>query len=51
VILGTQDAIVPLELVREIAQKHFTDLTCIVVDDDHPLHKTLHELDWKNILG
>lgn len=51
VILGTQDEVVPLELVRGIAQRHFTDLTCIVVDDDHSLHKTLHELDWNAILA
>ncbi|HUG33988.1 MAG TPA: hypothetical protein VMJ90_04405 [Anaerolineales bacterium] len=50
VIHGTRDDTVPLELVREIAQKHFTDLTYIIVDDDHRLHKTLHELDWKSIL-
>ena len=51
VIHGTRDDTVPLELVREIAQKHFIDLTYIVVDDDHRLHKTLHELDWKKILA
>lgn len=51
VIHGTQDAVVPLELVREIAQRHFTDLSYIIVDDDHRLHKTLHEVDWKEILG
>jgi len=46
VIHGTQDTVVPLEPVREIAKRHFTDLTYIVVDDDHRLHKSVHELDW-----
>ena len=50
IIHGTLDTIVPLEPVRAIAQKHFTDLTTIVVEDDHRLHKTIHELDWDNIL-
>jgi pimeloyl-ACP methyl ester carboxylesterase len=50
VIHGTQDDVVPLESAREVAQMLFTDLTYIVVDDDHRLHKTLHELDWKSIL-
>lgn len=50
VIHGTLDTVVPLEPVRDIAQRHFTDLTYIVVEDDHRLHKTLHELDWKKIL-
>lgn len=50
VIHGTRDDVVPLELAREVAQTLFTNLTYIVVDDDHRLHKTLHELDWKKVL-
>lgn len=50
VIHGTLDTVVPLEPVREIAKKHFTDLTYIVVEDDHRLHKTGQELDWIKIL-
>ncbi len=50
VIHGTQDDVVPLAPAREVAQLLFTNLNYIVVDDDHRLHKTLHELDWKNIL-
>ena len=50
VIHGTRDDVVPLELAREVAEKLFTNLNYIVVDDDHRLHKTLHELDWKKIL-
>jgi len=51
IIHGTLDTVVPLEPVRAIAQKLFTDLTYIVVDDDHRLHKSVHELDWNVILG
>ena len=50
VIHGTRDDVVPLEPAREVAQTLFTNLNYIVVDDDHRLHKTLHELDWKKIL-
>lgn len=50
VIHGTRDDVVPLETAREVAQTLFTNLTYIVVDDDHRLHKTLHELDWNSIL-
>lgn len=50
VIHGTQDDIVPLEPAREVAELLFTNINYIVVDDDHRLHKTLHELDWKIIL-
>ena len=50
VIHGTMDDVVPLEPARGVAQSLFTNLQYIVVDDDHRLHKTLHELDWKIIL-
>jgi pimeloyl-ACP methyl ester carboxylesterase len=47
---GTLDTVVPLEPVREIAQKLFTNLTYHIVEDDHRLHKTTLEVDWKTIL-
>ena len=51
IIHGTEDDIVPLEPVREIAEEVFTNLKYIVVDDNHRLYKTVHELDWKSIFG
>ena len=50
VIHGTRDDVVPLEAARKVAQQLFTNLKYIIVDDDHRLHKTLHELDWEQIL-
>lgn len=50
-IHGTQDTVVPLEPVREIAQRLFSNLTLYTVEDDHRLHKTANELDWNTILG
>jgi predicted esterase len=49
-IHGTLDTVVPLEPVRTIAQKLFTDLTVHIVEDDHRLQKSVNELDWKTIL-
>ena len=49
-IHGTLDTVVPLEPVREFAQKLFTNLTIHIVEDDHRLHKTANELNWKSIL-
>ena len=49
-IHGTLDTVVPLEPVRDIAQKLFTNLSVYIVEDDHRLHKSVNELDWKNIL-
>lgn len=50
IIHGTLDDVVPLGPVREIAQKLFTNLTYHIVEDDHRLHKTAQEMDWKTIL-
>ena len=50
IIHGTLDAVVPLEPVRVIAQKLFTDLTYHIVEDGHRLHKSAHALDWNDIL-
>jgi hypothetical protein len=33
-----------------LAEKIFTNLTYIPVDDNHRLHKTAEELDWKKLL-
>jgi pimeloyl-ACP methyl ester carboxylesterase len=51
VIHGTLDDVVPLEPVREVAVKLFTNLTYHIVEDDHRLHKTVRELDWEIILA
>ncbi len=51
IIHGTEDDVVPLEPVREIAQKLFTNLTYHVVDDGHRLHKAFDELNWEEILA
>ncbi len=51
IIHGTADDIVPLEPVRALAQKLFTNLTYHIVEDDHRLHKSVHEMDWKSILA
>lgn len=50
-IHGMQDTLVPFEPVRQIAEKLFSNLTIYTVEDDHRLHKTASELDWKSILG
>ena len=51
IIHGTQDKIVPLEAVRQLVNKVFSNLTYHIVDDDHRLHTTTDKLDWKSILG
>ena len=50
IIQGTHDEFIPLEPTRKLAEKIFTHLTYLPVDDNHRLHKTAEELDWKKIL-
>jgi len=51
IIHGTQDTVVPLEEVREIAEKVFSNLVYHIVDDNHRLHIATDTLDWKSILA
>ncbi|MBI5946388.1 MAG: alpha/beta fold hydrolase [Chloroflexi bacterium] len=51
IIHGTEDDVVPLEPVREVAEKLFTFLAYRVVDDGHRLHKAFEELNWEEILA
>jgi len=48
---GLDDPIIPIETVRKIAEKHFENLSFYSVDDDHGLHKTVHEIDWPKLVG
>ena len=50
IIQGTQDEFIPLEPTQKLAEKVFTNLTYMVVEDDHRLHKTAGVLDWKKLL-
>jgi pimeloyl-ACP methyl ester carboxylesterase len=47
---GKQDELLPLEAIRELAEKQFNNLDFQVVDDDHGLYKTVHALDWETLL-
>ncbi len=47
---GTQDALIPVAVVRSLAEAVFTNLDFRVVDDDHGLYKTVHEIDWEDLL-
>jgi pimeloyl-ACP methyl ester carboxylesterase len=50
IVQGTLDELIPLSVARGLAEKAFTHLTYLVVDDDHRLHKTAKTLDWKSLL-
>lgn len=48
---GTQDELLPLDMVRKLAELAFANLDFREVDDDHGLYKTVHALDWQDLLG
>ncbi len=48
---GTQDSLIPLKTVRQICEQIFSSLTFNVVDDDHGLYQTVHQLDWQELLS
>ena len=50
-IHGRQDDVVPPEPVLALAQRVFTDLRYMPVDDGHRLHKAFEELNWEQILA
>jgi len=47
---GTEDELIPLEQVRELAEKVFLKLTFNEVKDNHGLFNTVHALDWEALL-
>ena len=51
IVHGTEDDIVPLEPVRELAKRSFTFLTYHEVEDGHRLQKAFEELNWEDILA
>ena len=47
---GINDNIVPIEPVKKMAENLFANLIFNETDDDHMLHKTVKEVDWKNLI-
>jgi len=47
---GKKDRIVSINRSRTLAERFFTNLIYNIVDDDHSLHNTVTNLDWKKII-
>ncbi|MHA1795335.1 MAG: alpha/beta hydrolase [Promethearchaeia archaeon] len=47
---GLNDDVVPLETVKPIVKKIFSNLEYHIVDDDHRLHSTTRQIPWENLL-
>ncbi len=50
VVHGRQDTVVPVESTKPLAEKVFRKLDYRLVDDDHRLHETAKNLDWKSLI-
>jgi len=49
-VMGRHDTVCPPELVQPRAEATFTDLEVRLEDDDHMLHTTFPNLDWRALL-
>lgn len=47
---GTDDEVIPIQSVKNIAEKVFPNLTFHTVKDDHFLHRTFKTIDWSTLL-
>lgn len=48
---GRRDTLIPLNLVRNLAEQVFLNLEFHEVDDDHGLYQTVQALDWPVVLA
>lgn len=48
---GTEDELIPIERLRELAERVFLNLVFNEVNDDHGLYNTVHALDWEALLS
>jgi pimeloyl-ACP methyl ester carboxylesterase len=48
---GLRDEIIPLELVRPLAEQVFLNLSFHAVDDDHGLRTTVQAIDWRTLVS
>ncbi len=51
IVIGRDDVVTPPALVLPIARRTFAAAEIDLVDDDHLLHRTFPELDWRTMLA
>ena len=50
-VIGQHDTVTPPDLVIPLAEKTFSNLEIRIEDDDHMLHNSFKQLDWKELIG
>lgn len=50
-VIGEHDDVTPLDPVVDLAQATYSNLTIWISDDDHMLHNSFTQLDWKDLLN
>lgn len=47
---GKNDTIIPLNQTKDISEKLFKNLVFNITNDDHMLHNTVQEINWKQLI-
>ncbi len=50
-LIGKNDSVTPPDIVIPRAKETFDNLTIEIVDDDHMLHTSFFNIDWKQFLA
>ncbi|BHH82102.1 serine aminopeptidase domain-containing protein [Desulforhopalus sp. 52FAK] len=50
IVIGRHDDITPMDPVLGLAARTFSDPITWICDDDHMLHNSFYQLDWKSLL-
>ncbi len=48
---GSDDEVIPLDKVEDVAKNMFSNLSFQKVEDDHFLHRTFKTIDWDGLLS
>ncbi len=48
---GSDDTVTPIDIVQPIVERIFLDFKYNIVNDDHSLHKTFSDMNWKSLLA
>ncbi len=47
---GLDDRVIPIDMVRQLSERVFSELDFRAVEDDHGLRKTAQNLDWESLI-
>ena len=48
---GNEDEVIPIDQVKDVSERYFTNVEFHTVTDDHYLHRSFKTIDWESLLG